>query len=1330
MNQLSFFYHHQPLCFSASLKKHFLFLFLTIGLLSFVNAQVGAEVKGSNYSATALNFDGIDDFINLGDALGNFGSNNFTVEMYLKTAVGSQFVMAKRPVCNHASFWNISVDDNSKLVFEVDNDESGGNYAAITSPNAINDNKWHHIALVRAGVNVIMYIDGANVGSVSTPNIINLNNAANLYIGANGACPGRPNFSGVIDEVRIWGIARTAEQLNAYKGCEINFNSAGLIAYYPCNQAKASNGKLAEINLQLAGNLIDISRHGYNGNLMNFTLKGPTSNWVLESGLQTDKEIATALSFDGVNDIIDFGTTLGNFGTSDFTVEMTFKTAVASQFLIAKRVTCGISNFWNLSMADGKLVFELCEPAKNNFITSPVASNDNKWHHVAMVRQGVNISMYLDGMLAGSSVATNVFSVSNTAKLFIGTNGACGGRSNFNGSLDEVRFWNVARTQMEIQAFMSSELASNRVDGLVNYYPINQGVGDGMNSNANVLLDIVSGNNGTLTGFELIGATSNWIKGGAVKPYQAPAYLNFDGVDDVIEVNNTLGNFGTNNFTIEAQVRTTASGYQPIMTKRNVCNHDNFWNLNIIDGKFVFELDQDASGGNYAALTSINTYNDGGWHHVAVTRSGKVVVMYVDGMAVAEATTPAVINSTNTAILYFGDNPVCDVPNFKGDLDEIRFWKGARSQQQIQYYRNAQLPPNINIVGLLAYYNFNQGNSGGFNPTINKLTDVSGNNQTAKLTNFSLLGDKSNWQRNVSLVMTDGTGTAASALKFDGKDDFVDFGTSMGNFGTNDFTIELLFQTTDLSLQSLMSKREVCANSSFWDINIVGGRVSFELDNDATGANYSALTTDVLYNDGLWHHLAVVRSGKTVTMYIDGLLVRTNTTAAVVNVNNNGRLMLGKMSACDGVTTFEGGVDELRFWSEAKNITDLRSNMNKEVASTAPNLTAYYNFNQGKVNKDNSENKTLTDITGKSQMAALTNFDLKGKASNWIATRVTPLVVKGQYICAVAEDIVIKVEDEIMSITFDKVLGYTVAVTKDVANIVANETPSLASKTLKGTEYGLTYLGQGYIEIGQMIASGTTNVVAPTLLNVANGMPIVIATPKLVSSLKEALEGNLIGSGNLFGLAVYDACLNSTLTKSAPDIIDFSKQTIEETPAAFDAICGFAKNDIPSAGMTLGQSSLAAALYIYDLGKTGVTVLSGPTEEYYNLVKNTTIANGTANYTNAVSHLTPAAKSVGNVSMNVINGIPGWGTKGVDGVVDASYWVKDNIVSGASTVINAVTNVTELKKIADAEAAQRNAAAAAAFAKKQQEEMERLAKKTGGVLKSGATTVYKKVKFW
>ena len=205
--------------------------------------------------SNALAFDGTDDAVNLGNTLGNFGTGDFTVELSIKTILPSQFVMAKRPVCGHASFWNLSVSDGL-LVVEVDGDYTGGNYAVITSPAVVNDGAWHHIALARQATVVTLYIDGAVAGANTMPATADLTNDAPFYIGVNGACGGRANFGGTMDEVRIWSVARSAADIAAFSKQNISPNIANLVAYYPCNGEGTT--------------LSDATGHNYNGTMTGF----------------------------------------------------------------------------------------------------------------------------------------------------------------------------------------------------------------------------------------------------------------------------------------------------------------------------------------------------------------------------------------------------------------------------------------------------------------------------------------------------------------------------------------------------------------------------------------------------------------------------------------------------------------------------------------------------------------------------------------------------------------------------------------------------------------------------------------------------------------------------------------------------------------------------------------------------------------------------------------------------------------------------------------------------------------------------------------------------
>jgi hypothetical protein len=81
----------------------------------------------------------------------------------------------------------------------------------------------------------------------------------------------------------------------------------------------------------------------------------------------------------------------------------------------------------------------------------------------------------------------------------------------FDGSIDEVRLWNFARTQAEVQADMRHELMGSE-SGLIAYYNFNQGASCGSNPTVTSLQDLTTNAFiGTLNNFKLNGQISNWI---------------------------------------------------------------------------------------------------------------------------------------------------------------------------------------------------------------------------------------------------------------------------------------------------------------------------------------------------------------------------------------------------------------------------------------------------------------------------------------------------------------------------------------------------------------------------------------------------------------------------------------------------------------------------------------------------------------------------------------------------------------------------------------------------------------------------------------------------
>ncbi len=105
------------------------------------------------------------------------------------------------------------------------------------------------------------------------------------------------------------------------------------------------------------------------------------------------------------------------------------------------------------------------------------------------------------------------------------------------------------------------------------------------------------------------------------------------------------------------------------------------------------------------------------WYHAAATYDGSFIKYYVNGCLVNSIPATGNLITTNliTGIGMQSQNPLASSENFRGNIDEVRIWNIARTEQEIQLNMNFLIPTTQ--PGLLAYYKFNnnylnsQGNS-------------------------------------------------------------------------------------------------------------------------------------------------------------------------------------------------------------------------------------------------------------------------------------------------------------------------------------------------------------------------------------------------------------------------------------------------------------------------------------------------------------------------------------------------------------------------------------------------------------------------------------------
>jgi hypothetical protein len=345
------------------------------------------------------------------------------------------------------------------------------------------------------------------------------------------------------------------------------------------------------------------------------------------------------------------------------------------------------------------------------------------------------------------------------------------------------------------------------------------------------------GNNGTLTNgptFEPGGPFAG-STGGSVY---------FDGTGDYLRVasNAALG-YGTGDFTIEGWFYLTgttgqgvAQGEQGIIGSNTVMASRFTVRIQGNPKKMSWWLN--GSSNNVVGTTSIQQNT---WYHFALVRSGSStnnVKLYLNGVLESQG--------TSTYDVPADDHVIGRVYT---DLDS-EYWNGYIS--------------NLRIVKGTALYTAN------FTPPTSPLTAI---------TNTSLLTCQKGSIRDASsnnfAITVNGNARSVygfPAFKFDATDDYVQVpSTSNVQFGAENFTIECWINSSSLSSQyyAIVGQRTGDTLSTIgWSLYIDTSKVGINFSN---GSSSLINTNNTTLSIGTWYHVAAVRNGSNLIVYVNGV---------------------------------------------------------------------------------------------------------------------------------------------------------------------------------------------------------------------------------------------------------------------------------------------------------------------------------------------------------------------------------------------------------------------------------------------------------------------------
>jgi hypothetical protein len=234
-----------------------------------------------NTPATHLNFDGANDYVELPNEADFDFTDQMTVEFWMNSNTTPQqwdVLVAKGD-----DSWRIALNASGTLNFA-----GNGGFGSVNSVTNVIDGNWHHVAVTYNKVNAVIYVDGVLDNSVAGTGDID-NSNFNVTIGENLQAQGR-YYTGNIEEVRIWNLARTGNQIIKSMNCELLGSEAGLVAYYQFNQGVDAQDNTAITSVTSA---VGTSN---NATPVNFSLTGSTSNFLSGSPVVTGSTIPSAPS--------------------------------------------------------------------------------------------------------------------------------------------------------------------------------------------------------------------------------------------------------------------------------------------------------------------------------------------------------------------------------------------------------------------------------------------------------------------------------------------------------------------------------------------------------------------------------------------------------------------------------------------------------------------------------------------------------------------------------------------------------------------------------------------------------------------------------------------------------------------------------------------------------------------------------------------------------------------------------------------------------------------------------------------------------------------------
>jgi len=492
----------------------------------------------------------------------------------------------------------------------------------------------------------------------------------------------------------------------------------------------------------------------------------------------------------------------------------------------------------------------------------------NAWTNLTITYDGTNLRMFQDGAL--TKTQASVTAGSGTGNLAISVEAGTGTQA-FPGYISNVRITKGGALYTSTFTPSTTPLTTTVSSGTVSF----------LTCQSNRFVDnSASPLTITVTGTPSVQAFSPFAPTAAYDAAVVGGSGYFDGNGDYLSAaSNAAFAVGANtNFTIEAWIYLTSAASSNVIYQTRVSGG---LTIGFNAGALFIAHDSVANVATYTYSPPINT-----WIHIAAVRNGtgtNNTVLYVNGVSVG---TGSDNGAYAQGAVYIGYNQSIPGWFFPGYISGLRFVNGSA------VYTAAFTPPTAPPTAITnTQLLLSCTNAGIIDAASKNVLETVGNAQVS--TTQAKFGTTSMYFDGTGdyLITPSSTSSPIQSFSFPG-----------------DYTIECWVRTSSFSTdQGIFDTR----NSG---VSTLGVTVFFDTNSKINlfMNGLTRITSSTSYSTNTWYHIALVRSGSTNTLYVDGTSVGTYTFSSSLTDNS---LTVGSVVDFRDTTStyhFNGYIDDLR----------------------------------------------------------------------------------------------------------------------------------------------------------------------------------------------------------------------------------------------------------------------------------------------------------------------------------------------------------------------------------------------------------------------------------